>query len=305
MTPIGWGGGDWGETPWGSGEVIPPVVIVPLITPLDPVDGDVAVPQHKVMNIRITDDVGVVGSSMRVSVNGIDFVLYGAAVGGASLVQTVNAGNGFDLEITSALAFDYGSEQEVFVSATNVDGNPASLTYRFYVGVGLRILQVRNPMENVLLAHFNKSMKLDTDFYAIGNWVVTPVTEGAAPIEIVEITSNARQPDQAHLRYTGGGSTYLLTVYNVMSQAGESIEHGYNSIEFDLIYGAEETPTVRLFDSVYGPLGISQQTRRRRTMDDHTSDRAVALALDEQFRLRLQQLDGTIGRTGKPGIRRT
>lgn len=301
----GWGNGDWGSSPWGAGEEAPPGVIPPVIIPLSPVDGDVAVAPNQPLSIRLTDDVGVLGSSIWVAVNGVDFVKYGAAKNGAGLVSVVNSSNGFDLTITPPVAYGYGTVQEVFVFVADIEGASAQLVYRFNVGVGLRLLQVRNPMENVLLASFNKALALNGDFYSIGNWKVTPVSDDALPLEIVEVTSNPRQPDIGVLRYTGGGSVYLLTVYSLISSGGEPIDPDYNSSEFDLVFGDQPTPEVRLFDSVFGPLGITQQIRTRRTLDDHTADRAIALGLDEQFRLKLQQLDGTIGRTGKPGIRRT
>jgi hypothetical protein len=39
-------------------------------------------------------------------------------------------------------------------------------------------------------------------------------------------------------------------------------------------------------------------------MDDHCADRALALALNEQFKIRRKAMDDTIGRDGRPGKNR-
>ena len=300
MAATGWGTGGWGSSPWGYGGFVPPT-----ITPLYPVNGDINVPLSSPITFRLSDGAGVSTGALRVSVNGTDWVLYGVSVNGSTMTKVANAFNGFDVTVTPPTPYGLGTQQEVFISVLNIFGATAQLFYQFYAGVGLRLIQISNPMENVLVVSFNRSLALNGEFYFVDNWKVTEVSDGAVPLEIVEVVGSASQPDKAYLRYTGGGSTYLLTVYSLLGASGEPLEFGYDSLEFELLFGDEEAPTVRLFDSVYGPLGISQQVRRRRTMDEHTADRAIAMALDEQLRLRMQQLDGTIDRTGKPGIRRT
>jgi hypothetical protein len=222
------------------------------------------------------------------------------------MTATPNAQRGYDVSLSPPSAYPLQSRQEVTIYIKDAQNESTVLVYFFNVGVGPRMIGVRNPRPNLLLVHFNVPMMLDEAFFFPKNWLLTAESEGAAPIEITEVLSTYTQPDVALVRYTGGGSEYRITaLQSILSQEGDPLERGFNSYVFELVYGDEEEPTVRLFDSVFGPLGISQRVARRRTMDEHTADRSLALALDEQFRLRFQQLDATVGRDGKPGKLRT
>lgn len=298
----GWGGGEWGSSPWGSGFGAEDN---PVITPLAPVDGEAGVSRSAKVQIRFTDNLGITPSRTNVSVNATIWVLGGVGINGATVVTTPNSGNGFDMVITPPAPYPSSSRQEVLVTAENTSELMSSLVYFFYVGVGLRLLKAENPFDNVIVAFFNRPMRLNGQFFDPRNWIITPVSVGAKPLTIVDVNTYAGQASVARLRYEGGGSTYELSPLGVTDLNGDGLENGYDATLFEILFGDEETPTIKLFDSIFGPLGISQRLRTRRTMDDHVSNRAMALALDEQFRLRMQRLDGTAGRDGKPGTRRT
>lgn len=299
-----WGLGEWGLSAWGSGSddiVIGP----PNIIPLDPVDGDIAVAQRRPLTLRITDDSQVDFDRTTVIVNGVVWIQDGVAANGSTFEFAANEGNGYDYHITPPGPYALDTAQEVLVLAADDTAQTASLAYRFRVGLGLRLLQVRNPFENTLIAYFNRPLLIDPSFLDPSHWRVTAVSEGAAELEITEVSAREGRPDVAHLRYAGGGSTYQLRVIDIHGQEGEDLEENWDRAEFEIDYGDEVAPTVRLFNSVWGPLGISQRTRRRRKLDDFVANRSLSLALDEQFQLRLQRLDGTAGRDGRPGKRRT
>jgi hypothetical protein len=297
-----WGGDEWGETSWGG---LRGGGSAPVITPLEPADGAVGVPQLRPISIRLTDDVQVAPSTLSVVVAGLIWVMGGVAVNGSTIEWTANAGHGFDVVLTPPAPYPIGSLQEVLVVVSDSDGNMSSELYSFLVGTGLRMLAVRNPFENMLMAYFNRPMKLDESFFMPAHWLITPISAGAKPLKVTEVTARDGRPDVAHLRYEGGGSTYLLTAINLVDEHGNGFERGYDSKQFEILFGDQEDPTVRLFNSIWGPLGISQRARTRRTIDDHVANRSLALALDEQFRIRMQRLDATAGRDGRPGKRRT
>jgi hypothetical protein len=155
-----------------------------------------------------------------------------------------------------------------------------------------------------LVAYFNQPMAIDGTFLFAPNWPVEPV-DNAVPLTITSVMASSRKPDVALLRYTGGGSEYELTVLRVLSQAGDPLQPGYNSVVFEILFGEEEEPTIRLFDTVFGPIGTSQRLLQYRTMDDHVKDRSIAIGMDEQLRLRFAAMDATTVRDGLPGGRRT
>ena len=303
--PSGWGVGGWGTSQWGIG-ALPAPGGPPIIYPLSPQDGDIGVAQLAPIILRIVDDVSVPLALIQVTVNGITWVLGGQGINGATLTAVANAGHGWDIRVDPPAPYNFDTLQEVQVSAQDGDGNLASLVYHFAVGVGPRLLEVKNPFDNMLLAYFNRPMRLDGAFFSPKNWQVTAFSPDAAVLEIVAIAADPAQPNLARLTYTGGSNdTYELTLIDIVSATGEAIERGFNTAIFTLDFGEEAQPGIRLFNSIFGPLGIRQGVRTRRTMDDHVVNRSIALALDEQFRLRMQQLDGTAGRDGRPGKLRT
>ena len=305
MAQEGWGSGKWGSSRWGFGDE-PPTPVPPKIFAIDPREDQTGVPQSKPLCITLTDDIGISISTLKVSVAGTNWVLGGVAVNGAVMNKVANSEKGFDIEVIPPAPYVNGSRHEVAVYVQDVNEAEASRTYYFSVGIGPRLVSVRNPQPNLLLAHFNRPMLINDAFRFVDNWVVTGVSEGAVPLIITEVSGTSIQPDVAHIRYSGGGSEYELSVLNsVESQDGDILEQGFNTALFDILFGEEDAGVVRLFDSVFGPLGISQRIATRRTIDEHTADRSLALALDEQLRLKFQQLDNTVGRDGKPGKLRT
>jgi hypothetical protein len=297
-----WGDSKWGKAPWGGSSFVEGP---PTITPLDPVNGSAGVSRSSKLQIKFSDSVSVSPSSANVSVNGVIWVLGGVGVNGAIAVITTNDENGFDLVVTPPVPYDSGSQQEVLVTAKNSIDLIAAVVYIFHVGIGLRLLRVANPFENSLIAYLNRPMRLDANFYQTSNWIITPVSDGAKPLTITSVSAYENRSDVAHLKFTGGGSTYSLHPVSIVDQNGEGFEYGYDTVLFEILFGDEPESTVRLFNSIFGPLGISQRTRTRRTMDDHVANRSIALALDEQLRLRMQRIDGTAGRDGRPGKKRT
>lgn len=298
----GWGRGPWGFTPWGFGTVDLPVG-PPIIYPLDPHDEEAGVSQRAKLYVRLADDTGVGLTYLRVDVNGVIWVLGGVAQNGAVLESSLNDYNGYDIVVTPPAAYPLGSRQEVTISARDSDGNLTTLVYHFVVGLGPMLIHVVNPFEGALRAYFNRAMRVDDALRSPKNWTITPISAGAAPLEIVSVAAASNQPDVVQLGYEGGGSIYELAVINVVSLEGDPLEE--NAVRFEILFGEEERPQIRFFDSIYGPLGISQRARTRRSIDDHVANRAIAFGLDEQLRLRLQRLDGTVGRDGRPGKRRT
>lgn len=299
----GWGRGIWGTSQWGSGITIPPAP--PRIIPIAPEPDQTGVPQSRPITISFTDETQVAPSSLYIAVTGNTYVQGGVAINGATLEVEANAYNGFDVELKLPSRYPLGSRQEVVVAVQDVDGDRSDLVYYFRVGIGPRLLNVLNPMPGVLLAHFNEPMLQDEAFLTPGNWPVEGVSSDAVPLTITEVFAHANNAHTATLHYEGGGSTYELTVLNVISQDGDPLELGYNSAIFELRYGAEADPVIRLFDTIFGPVGISQREITRRTIDDHVVNRSLAIGMDQQFRLRYQSLDGTAGRDGRPGIKRT
>lgn len=301
----GYGAGSYGTSPYGVGnEDAPAGILGPQILPLDPVAGAGGISSLKPISFRIKSSSPIAFGTLRVSVGSIDWVLGGGQQNGAVLSSESISGGGFDVEIIPPAPYENGSRQEVAVHVSDVDDLSKSFVYFFSVGIGPRLIMVRNPIDGLLLAHFNQPMKLDSTFFFPGNWKITPVSEGAAPITVTEIVASAAQPDVAHIRHRGGGSTYLLTTLGILGVDGSPLDPGFASINFNIVFEEEEAPQIRLFDSVFGPLGVSQRVRKRRTLDDFTANRSIALGLDEQFRLRFQQLDGSVGRDGRDGKRR-
>lgn len=277
----------------------------PNIVPVAPLADQVAVPQSSPISICLTDDSGIDLTSLRVTVGAEIYVLAGVEQNGATLETEINDGNGFNIEITLPAPMPRGSRQEVTVLVSDDASNETELGYFFSVGVGPRLISVVNPMPGVLVASFNEAMSLDGAFLAAPSWRVEAITPGAPPIVVTDVFADPSGPNTAVLHHTGGGSTYELMVLGLVSQAGDPVEDGQNRAIFDLVFGAEDDPTIRLFDTIFGPIGISQRPRLRRTMDDHVINRSIALGMDEQFRLRFQTLDGTSGRDGRSGTRRT
>lgn len=301
----GWGLGEWGSSPWGTGDA-GEIGTPPVITFVDPVEDQANVSRSKPITFSVTDDAGAQLGTLCASVSGVEYIRGGVAQNGASIEVTANAGNGFDVVLTLPAPLPNLSRQSITVLVRDADEQESTSTIFFTVGVGPRLVSVVNAGPGLLVANFNRPMRIDSTFTFAPNWVITPVTFGAPAITVVEVVGSTLDPDSAILRIEGGGSTYQLDVLPpVVDLNGDQLEDGYFSVEFDLVFEDEPVDTIRLFDSIFGPLGITQRAVKRRTVDQHTADRSLAVALDEQFRLRFQQLDDTSARSGREGIRRT
>lgn len=291
----------WGDTRWGSG--LTPLALPPVITPLDPIDGAVDIAPSTPIFLRLTDDAFVDQATLQITVGATIYVLGGVAQNGAILVVALNGGGGFDIDLRLPAALSGGSV-EVQVAVRDQQGNQAVRQYGFYVGVGLRLVQVRNPAPNILVAYFNRSLRQDDDLRFVPNWAIQAVSVGAAPLAIVEVVTNATHTNLVTLRYRGGGSVYRLLASRVLDAGGTPISLAFSSALFEILFGDEPAPTVRLFDTIQGPVGIVHQVGLRRTMDGHVINRSLALGMSEQFRLQARTLDGSVGRDGRPGKNR-
>lgn len=300
----GWGSGPWGETPWGYGGVVVPDT-PPDITPLDPLSGAANVPQQKPISVRYSDERGVVFDSITLAVGGVYYVIGGVAANGAQLSYTGSEAAGYDIVVTLPAPYPLGTTQEVFTTCMDTSGYLSTLTYYFSVGVGLRLLSVHNPKEKVLVVYFNNPLERNSDYFFTGNWRVSRLDGEEDDFRVLSVTGKPTNPQTARLIYSGGAATmYELQVFSIIDKDGNSIERGWDTAQFDLLFDQEEEPTVRLFDSSYGPIGVSQNLRSRRTIDDHCVDRALSLGFNEQLRIRRASQDDTIGRDGRPGKNR-
>jgi len=296
----GWGSGQVGTSRWGIGD-IPSTSTGPTIVAIDPQENESGIGRSRSVSIRFKDDTNIDPGSIFVTLAGIQVVRGGVAVGGATYVRTTNSFNGYDITVTPATPFTAASRVDVQVAATNGLAQTTTKTYSFAVGVLPRLVGVRNVAQGVLLADFNVAMSIDETLLDTANWVVTAITEGASAITIKEVRADLLSPSRVTLLHDGGGSTYLLTVYNVTSKDGDGLEPGWNTAQFDIVFEAEQEPSLRLFNTVFGPVGIEQRTVKTRHVERHSARRALAVALDEQVRIRFKTLDGTAGRDGRPG----
>jgi hypothetical protein len=304
MADEGYGAGGWGTSEWGIG-ASPLLEGSPDIIPLNPLDGDTNVPQAQPVSFRLADDAGVNLATLMVNVGGSSWVIGGVAMPGIEMTSVANNVGGFDVELRSDTPHIKRSQISVSIFIKDGDELESSISYSFSVGIGLRMVGVRNPLRAHLDVLFNGPLTQDAALFSIDNWKITPVSDGALPLIISEVIASQSSPCIVRLRHTGGGSTYNLRALGIIGADGSTIEDGYSNANFDIVFEEEATPKVRLFNSVFGPLGISQRALKRRTVDEFVANRSIALALDEQFRLRFQQLDNTVGRDGRPGKLRT
>lgn len=300
MAGEGYGSGDWGRSRWGVG-IIPIPSGYPVVTPISPLDGETGIGRGHRICLRLTDNVGIAIETLIISVGAVNWVVGGVASSGITMTAVLNDGKGYDIELESEQPFQSTGRVDVGVTVKDTEGLESFFPYSFSVGVGARLLKVRNPMPGMLEAIFNRSLTQDETLRSVGNWRITPVSEGAIPIAVSEVIASAAYPAVVRLRHTGGGSTYTLEALGILGADGQPLEDGYSAVNFDIVYDEEDKPNIRLFNSIYGPLGVSQRARKRRSIDDFVANRSIALALDEQFRLRFQQLDDTAGRDGRPG----
>jgi hypothetical protein len=279
---------------------------IPVITPLAPLAGSVGVAPRAHVLVRMADDDHVDPTTTLVLVNGTQYVNANAAVNGATAVITANLGNGYDFDIALPMAFPVAALQTVVASCRDLTGNATQTTYSFNTSTPVSLLSVENPMEGILVARFSTAMLGDAALLDIGNWRIVPVSPGARELSVVGVAWTPARPSQVVLRYSGGGSQYQLVVGNLRSQNLDPIAAAFSSSTFELLYGTPFEPTVKLFDSIFGPLGIAQRMMPRRHIDRLLVNRAIALAMDQQLAIKLAgATDGTAGRDGRPGVSRT
>lgn len=297
--PVGWDPSEWGLSGWGPGAE-QPLIEYPVIVALDPVEDEVSVHPTRKIHVRITDNDAIRSNGIYLVLSGTYLVYESVAINGAQLEITPNDGNGYDILVTPPNVYPNNSKQEVIVIAVNNSELITSKLYYFHVGVGLRLLSASNPQEGFLRAFFTRPLTLNDDYYDINNWTVTPISDGALPLQITEVVSAQSQADQGILRYIGGGGTYLLTVKGVVGLYDQPLEEGYDSATFVVVFSQDSEPVTRYIDTVYGPMGVTHQTVAKVTIDTHTADRAAAVAIDKQLAIRYkrtgQNTEQTLGK---------
>jgi hypothetical protein len=298
----GIGNSAWGLARWGTGSV--PPVGPPVIEPLYPLDGDSDVSQSSPVLLRFTDDSLVNQATLSISVGPTVYVFGGVAQNGATLIVTPNAGNGFDVELRLPAAYPVNTTQQVVVYVQDDDSQDASLVYQFSVGISLRLVQVKNPAPNILVAYYNRPLRQDRLLSAPSTWKITPISKDAAPLEITDVLLDAVVPDTVFFRYAGGGSIYLISSLGIVDRDGNPIDPKFSTGIFNIFFPDDPPPDIRLFNSVFGIVGAVHQQRARLTIDNHVINRSIASATEVQRVLRTKQLDGTVGRDGRPGKNR-
>lgn len=293
----GWGAGSWGTSEWGVGSL--DGLERPVIFPVDPKPGAAGVSPGTHVTLEVVDADGINLSSLNIAIAGTYYVLGGNETNGAKATFT-SIDNGYHVQVDLPGELKVDTSPEVFVTVLDNLENLGSFAYSFNVGNEPSIIRVGNPKPNILRVYFNKPMKLSDEFFSVQNWRISPVSDGARELRITDVRATEAQAEVAILGYEGGGSTYELSVHNLLSSDGRIVAGG--KMEFDILYEGEDPPTVRLFDTVFGPLGMSQRSKRRRTIEGHVINRSIAIGMDEQFRLRLGKLGAA---NGRPGSRRT
>lgn len=104
----------------------------PIITPIDPVDGEIGVSPVEPIHIKLTHETGINLATLSISVNGINYVIDGAAVNGASFITIFDGDDIFvgdavvsstEVNVTLRLPAPYPSPglQTVSVAVENLD----------------------------------------------------------------------------------------------------------------------------------------------------------------------------------------
>lgn len=168
-----------------------------------------------------------------------------------------------------------------------------------------RLVAADNVADGILLIRFSRSMLQDDGFRDLGNYTINPLNE-SPPLTFTQITTNGTQLNLATASFLGGPGTYELIVNGVFDLNGQLIDQAANRVEFTVTRaGIEEGPAVHLFDTVFGPMGLTQQRVTRRTVERAVVNRAIDVALKEQLDQRLESLGASIPlRSGKDGGRR-
>jgi hypothetical protein len=273
--------------------LVGPDTIPPVVTMLSPAEAAVGFPPGSPIKARLTDNNQVALSTLSIQVDGVTYVEAGAVQHGAVLAWVVNGENGYDIALTLPSPLPTGYHFTV-VGVRDIDSNQGVGQSHFRVGVGARLISVTNPKEGVLVASFNMALLHDAAFFAVENWVVTPTSVGARELVVTSIEAVPSNPSAAVVRFDGGGSSYSLEVFDLTSLDGVELDVGFSLVEFDIVRGTAMPSTVKLLDSVYGPLGVVQAELSRRTIDRLVVGRSVALATEKQLAIKLAAYSGGI-----------
>lgn len=168
----------------------------------------------------------------------------------------------------------------------------------------VRLISAMNPAEGVIVARFNRAMLQDVALRSPESWSVQPDSEASLPLSVTEVVLVAAYPEMALLRYAEGGGDFMLSVAGVRAPDGAVVDPVHASVPLAITRPGEVEMTVRLFDSVWGPLGIAQRASRRRTVEQLVANRALALGVNRQLAQRLSASGPTAGRDGRPGLGR-
>jgi len=280
----------------------------PEIVPESPLADAIEVGVYSPIRLAIGDGTGVDLATVELYVDGVQVYASSAAQSGATVAVTVNTGNGYDFEVQLAGAMSAGSVHIVTVYASDTLAQGSTFLYSFYTGISPRLVAVDNPVEGVLIPRFNEPMTQDATFTLLTNYTVTPQGSAEALV-LLAVEASTTLPDAATLTFEGGtyGGTYELTVIGVTDLLGTSIDTLNNTATFTLPLPTEANISrVHLFDTVWGPMGMTQRVIKRRTVDNLVVGRSIAMAVEEQLTIRLKRLGAAIPyRGGKEGKNRT
>lgn len=169
----------------------------------------------------------------------------------------------------------------------------------------VRLISAMNPADGVIVARFNRAILQDVALASPESWSLQPDSDASLPVSLSEVVLATAYPEMALLRYDQGSGDYTLLVAGVRAPDGAAVDPAYASVPLAITHPGDIDTTVRLFDSVWGPLGIAQRASRRRTVEQLVANRALALGVNRQLAQRLSASGPTAGRDGRPGLGRT
>jgi len=158
--------------------------------------------------------------------------------------------------------------------------------------------------DGLLLVRFNEAMLQDENIRQIENYRIE-LQPGARAMVITDVIISSSQTDAAILLFTGGLGLYTLTVKEVFDANGNPIDLGCNRVNFTIDRPLEDDARIHLFDTVFGPMGMTQRSVLRRTVDTLVVNRSIDHAMHEQLSQRLKSIGASSPlRSGKDGGRR-
>jgi hypothetical protein len=171
--------------------------------------------------------------------------------------------------------------------------------------MSVRLASASNSFDGVIVARFNAPMRAERVLTALQSWTCVPASISALAITLTDVVLAPQYPERVLIRYTGGGFDYTLSVAGVHGASGDAIDAAFAAVPLAIVRPGDVDPSIRLFDTIWGPLGIAQRSSQRRTVDQLVANRALATAVNQQLQQRLAASDGTAGRDGRPGLGRT